>query len=71
MRQRVDGEIVLLSDGPMYIGNNSVRQWVDRANHYSIGHLFEISLIYLFFSHCDETKSESWPLRVLMGVLPE
>ena len=34
---------------------------VDCANHYSIGHLFEIQQIYLCYIHCDETKSESWP----------
>ena len=29
----------------------------DHANHYSIGHLFEILQIYLSYKHCDETKS--------------
>ena len=32
---------------------------VERANHYSIGHLFESLHIYLCYIH--ETKSESWP----------
>ena len=44
---------------------------VDHANHYSIGHLFEIQQIYLCYIHCDETKSESWPDKVLVSVLPE
>ena len=53
------------------------RSEVDRANHYSIGHLFEIKQIYLLVVpdlrhiHCDETKSESWPVQVLVSVLPE
>ena len=44
---------------------------VDRANYYSIGHLLENEEIYLCNIHCDETKSESWPVRVLVSVLPE
>ena len=36
------------------------RSEVHRANHYFIGHLFEIWQIYLCNIHCDETKSESW-----------
>jgi len=36
------------------------RSEVDRANHYSIGHLFEAWQICLSYIHCDETKSESW-----------
>ena len=44
---------------------------VYRANHYFIGHLFENWQIYLSYIHCDETKSESWPVRVLVSVLPE
>ena len=36
------------------------RSEIDCANHYSIGHLFEIKQIYLYYIHCDETKSESW-----------
>ena len=47
------------------------RSEVGHANHYSIGHLFEIWQIYLCYIHCDETKSESWPVRVLVSVLPE
>ena len=43
----------------------------DRANHYSIGPLLENLQIYLFNIHCDETKSESWPVKVLVSVLPE
>ena len=34
-------------------------------------HLFEIQQIYLCNIHCDETKSESWHVRVLVSVLPE
>ena len=37
------------------------RSEVYRANHYSIGHLFESWQIYLWYIHCDKTKSESWP----------
>ena len=49
------------------------RSEVSRTNYYSIGHLFEIQQIYLcmLHVHCDETKSESWPVRVLVSVLPE
>jgi hypothetical protein len=47
------------------------RTEVDRANRYSIGHLFESWQIYLCYIHCDETKSESWPVRVLVSALPE
>ena len=47
------------------------RSEVDRANHYSIGHLFEAWQICLSYIHCDETKSESWPVKVLVSVLPE
>ena len=47
------------------------RSEVDRANHYSIGPLLENLQIYLFKIHCDETKSESWPVKVLVSVLPE
>ena len=42
---------------------------ISNANH--IGHLFEIQQIYLCNIHCDETKSESWPVKVLVSVLPE
>ena len=27
--------------------------------------------IYLFYIHYDETKSESWPVQILVSVLPE
>ena len=47
------------------------RSEADCANHYPIAHLFEIWQIYLCYIHCDETKSESWPVRVLVSVLPE
>ena len=47
------------------------RSEVNRANHYSIGPLLENWQIYLFNIHCDETKSESWPVKVLVSVLPE
>ena len=47
------------------------RSEVGCANHYSIGHLFEIQQIYLSNIRCDETKSESWPDKVLVSVLPE
>ena len=48
------------------------RSEVDRANHYSIGPLLENRQIYLLWNiHCDETKSESWPVKVLVSVLPE
>ena len=41
------------------------RSEVDRANHYySIGPLLENTQIYLCNIHCDETKSESWPVKV-------
>ena len=48
------------------------RSEVDRANHYySIGPLLENTQIYLCNIHCDETKSESWSVKVLVSVLPE
>ena len=47
------------------------RSEVDHANHYSIGPLLENQQIYLCNIHCDETKSESWPVKVLVSVLPE
>ena len=47
------------------------RPEVDHAYYYSIGHLFIIWQIYLCYIHCDETKSESWPVRVLESVLLE
>ena len=47
------------------------RSEVDCANHYSIGPLLENWQIYLCNIHCDETKSESWPVKVLVSVLPE
>ena len=47
------------------------RSEVDRANHYSIGPLLGNLQIYLFNIHYDETKSETWPVKVLVSVLPE
>ena len=47
------------------------RSEVDYANHYSIDPLLESLQIYLCNIHCDETKSESWPDKVLVSVLPE
>ena len=44
------------------------RSEVIHANHYSTGPLIEL---YLSNIHCDETKSESWPDKVLVSVLPE
>ena len=41
------------------------RSEVNRANHYSVGPLMENEQIYLCNIHCDETKSESWPLQIL------
>ena len=47
------------------------RSEVDRANHYSIGSLLENWQIYLCNIHGNETKSESWPVKILVSVLPE
>ena len=47
------------------------RSEVDHANHYSIGPLLEKQQIYLSNILCDETKSESWPVLILVSVLPE
>ena len=47
------------------------RSEVDRANHYSIGSLLENLQIHLCNIHCDETKSESWPVKIMVSVLPE
>ena len=47
------------------------RSEVDCANHYSIGPLLESQQIYLHNIHCDETKSESWPVQIFVSVLPE
>ena len=33
--------------------------------------LLENQQIYLSYIHCDETKSESWPVQILVSVLPE
>ena len=44
---------------------------VDRANHYSIGPLLESWQIYVCNIHCDETKSESWPVQICVSVLPD
>ena len=41
---------------------------VDCANYYSIGPLLEN---YLYNIHCDEIKSESWPVQIFVSVLPE
>ena len=46
------------------------RSEVDCANHYSIGPSLENWQIYLSNIHCDETKSESWPVQILVSVLP-
>ena len=42
---------------------------VDRD--YSIGPLLESWQIFLCNIHCGETKSESWPVKVLVSVLPK
>ena len=47
------------------------RSEVDRANRYSIGPMLEYWQIYLYYIHCDETNSESWPVQILVSVLPE
>ena len=47
------------------------RSEVDLANHYSIGPLLENKQIYLCNILFDETKSESWPVKVFVSVLPE
>ena len=47
------------------------RSEVDRANHYSIGTLLQYWQMYLLQIYWDETKSESWPVKVLVSVLPE
>ena len=47
------------------------RSEVDHAIHYSIGPLLGNLEIYSSKIHCDETKSESWPVKVLVSVLPE
>ena len=47
------------------------RSEIDCANHYSIGPLLENWQIYLYNIHCAETKSESWPVQMLVSVLPE
>ena len=47
------------------------RSEIDRAKHYSIGYLFEMKQIYLCYIHCNETKSESWPVKISVRVLPE
>ena len=43
------------------------RSEIHRANHYSISPLFENQQIYLYYIHCDETKSESWPVQILVS----
>ena len=47
------------------------RSEVDRAKHYSIGSLLENQQIYISNIHCDETKSESWPVQIFVSVLSE
>ena len=47
------------------------RSEVIHANHYSTVPLIENQQIYLSNIHFDETKSESWPDKVLVSVLPE
>ena len=47
------------------------RSEVDHAYHYSIGSLLENWKIYLCNIHCDQTKNESWPVKLLVWVLPE
>jgi hypothetical protein len=47
------------------------RSEINLANHYSIGPLLKYWQIYLCIIHCDETKSESLPLKALVSVLPE
>ena len=47
------------------------RSEVNPAKHYSIGPLnalIENQQIYLSNILCDETKSESWPVRILVSV---
>ena len=36
-----------------------------------IGPLLENWQIFLCNIHCDETKSESWPVKAMLSVLPE
>ena len=47
------------------------RSEVDCANYYSIGTLLQNWQMYLLQIYWDETKSESWPVKVLVNVLPE
>ena len=47
------------------------RSDVNCANHYSIDSLLENELIYLSNIHYGETKSESWPVQILVSVLPD
>ena len=42
------------------------RSEVDCANHYSIGPLLENWQIYLYNIHYDGTKSEFWPVQIVM-----
>ena len=48
-----------------------LRSEVDCANHYSICPLLKNWQISLLNIHGDETKSESWPVKGLVSVLPE
>ena len=45
------------------------RSEINWANQYSIGSLLENKQIYLYNMLCDETKSESWPVQILVSVL--
>ena len=47
------------------------RSEVNCANYYSIDPLLNNWQIYLSNIHCDETESESWPVKVLVSILPE
>ena len=46
------------------------RSEVDRANHCSIGPSLEDSANFNLTYH-NETKRESWPVKILVCVLPE
>ena len=60
----------------IWLGRDWCPQSVDQKSivltiNYSMGPLSENWQIYLSKIHCDETKGESWPVRVLVSVLPE
>jgi len=44
---------------------------VNPANPYAISFLLGNWQLYLFNIHGNATKSETWPLKILMCVLPE